>query len=191
MPSKLAKPTSATEAVPQIVELLSGLGPDEQKRAVSAAMILLSLSPTGSVVAGDDVQHGDNPEGISTKASGWMKKYGIGADQLGHVFTVSVEEVDVIAASLPGGSKRQKTLEAYVLCGLRSFIHGGEGRFDDKEARALCLKLGCYDPANHSNYMKAFSNLITGSKDIGWRITNPGFERAAQIVKQLTGGTAA
>jgi hypothetical protein len=186
MSSKPTKPTTAIEAVPLLVDLLSGLSSDEQKRAISAAVILLGPVPNAAIGSGQGQPPDTNAEGISAKATAWLKKYSISSDQLGHVFTISSEEVDVIAASLPGDSKRQQTLEAYVLCGLRSFIRDGADRFDDRDARALCQKLGCYDSPNHSNYMKAFGNLLIGSKDTGWKLTNPGFERAAQIVKQLT-----
>jgi hypothetical protein len=120
-----------------------------------------------------------------------MRKYAITDGQLNHVYSISPDEIDVIAASMPGKSKRQQTLEAYVLCGLRAFIRSGDGRFDDKEGRGLCQKLGCYDAATHYNYIKAFGNLLSGSREGGWKMTNPGFERAAQIVKQLTETTAA
>jgi len=33
--------------------------------------------------------------------------------------------------------------------------------------------------------MKAFENLINGSKDAGWKLTNPGLSKAAEIVRQL------
>ncbi len=115
-----------------------------------------------------------------------MRKYNIDNAQLDHVFSVSSEEVDVIAAKMPGESKRQQTLEAYLICGLKAFLQGGEAKFEDKDARSLSQKLGCYDTANHYNYMKAFGNLLSGSKEGGWKLTNPGFERAAQLIKQLT-----
>jgi hypothetical protein len=186
-----SKPSTATEAVPLLVDLLAGLSPDEQKRAISATMILLGSAPLAEAAPAQFPPQDAPIDGISAKAAAWMKKYNISTDQMGQVFAISPEEVDVIAAGMPGDSKRQQTLEAYVICGLRSFTREGEGRFDDRDARTLCQKLGCYDSPNHSNYMKAFGNLLVGSKDSGWKLTNPGFERAAQIVKHLTESTSA
>jgi hypothetical protein len=179
-------PSTATEAVPLLVALLQNLSPEDQKRAVSAAMILLGQPMPGIQAEKAHVQEIESFSGVSPKATQWMQKFSITEDQLTQVFSISPDEVDVIASTLPSDSKRQQTSEAYILCGLRSLIRAGEGRFDDKEARILCEKLGCYDPANHSNYMKAFGNVLSGSKESGWKLTNPGVERAAHIVKKLT-----
>jgi hypothetical protein len=183
MDANSAKLTTVTEAITQIVAILENLPSEDQKRIISAVGIVLSHAPsTGPADVHVDTKSAD---GISTKAAQWMQKYSITVDQLSQVFSISPDEVDVIAPMLPSDSKRQQTLEAYVLCGLRSLIRTGDGRFEDKEARLLCEKLGCYDSANHSNYMKAFGNAVAGAKESGWKLTNPGLERAAQIVKKL------
>jgi hypothetical protein len=123
--------------------------------------------------------------GISGKAIVWMKKNSITRDQLEHVFSVEDNSIDVIAARMPANGKRQQTLQAYVICGLKTFLRTGEPAFTDSEARELCSKVGCYDVANHSNYRKAFGNLLNGSKDSGWKLTNPGLSEAVKIVKAL------
>ena len=182
----LAKPNSAAEAAGMLVILLQDLSPEEQKRAVSAAMILLGQPAPALLVERPVLETFESIAGVSPKAVQWMQKHAVTEAQLSQVFSISPDDVEVIASTLPSDSKRQQTSEAYMLCGLRSLIRTGEGRFDDKEARILCEKLGFYDPANHSNYMKAFGNLLSGSKESGWKLTIPGAERAAQIVKKLT-----
>jgi len=89
---------------------------------------------------------------------------------------------------MPGRSRRQQTIEAYTVCGLGAFLQNGEPTFTDRDARLLCQRVGCYDPANHYNYMKGFDNRIAGSKESGWRLTNPGLTEAAHIVRQLAEG---
>jgi hypothetical protein len=110
---------------------------------------------------------------------------------LDHIFSIDALGIDVIAAKMPGKSKRQQTIESYVISGLSSFIQAGEPSFSDKDARVLCQKIGCYDSPNHHNYTRGFGNLIVGSKEEGWRLTNPGLNRAAQIVRELTGNSSA
>src|SRR5688572_11833212 len=119
------------------------------------------------------------------KAVPWLRKNAISREQLDHIFMIGDESIDVIAA-MPGKGKRQQTIQAYVICGLRSFLGSGDAAFSDKQARDLCVKTGCYDSPNHATYMKDFGNWISGRKDSGWRLTNPGLNEAARLVKLLT-----
>ncbi len=106
-----------------------------------------------------------------------MSKYSVTEAQLEHVFSIDADSVDVIAAKLPGKSKRQQTVQAYLLCGLKSYLRTGEVTFSDKEAREICDKVGCYDIANHSNYLKAFGNLSAAVKTRAGDSQIPGYQR--------------
>jgi hypothetical protein len=170
------------EAVPKIVEVLAPLSSEERQKVIAAAMLLFGEpapkmpSKELPLVATD---------GISGKALAWMKKNSITREQLDHVFCIENDSIDVIASKMPAFGKRQQTVQAYIVCGLKSFLKTGEPTFSDDEGRELCSKVGCYDVANHSNYRKAFGNFVSGSKDAGWRLSNPGLSEGAQIVKQL------
>jgi hypothetical protein len=107
------------------------------------------------------------------------------------VYSIDLDGIDVIASRMPGKSKRQQTVQAYVICGLRAFLQTGELGFTDKDARDVCNKVGCYDSPNHSNYIKALGNLVGGSKDSLWKLTNPGLGESAQIVRLLSADKAA
>jgi len=181
---------AAADAVPKLFQILSSLSPDERQRAISAVMSLFGQqmeSPAGSP---KDIASNETPaavDGIHAKASAWMKKNAVSQTQLERVFSIEPDAIDVIAAKLPGKSKRQQTVQAYIICGLKSFLRTGEATFADKDAREVCNKVGCYDSPNHSNYMKAFGNLTVGAKDTGWKLSNPGLLEAAKVVKGLTG----
>jgi hypothetical protein len=172
-------------AVPKLVQLLEPLTPDERQRAISAAMILFGQSaPVQSGNQSVSELH-EVGEGICAKAANWMKKNAITREQLDHVFSIEGDTIDVIAARMPESGKRKQTTQAYVLCGVRSFLRNGDLNFSDADARDLCIKVGCYDSPNHATYTTGFGNLITGSKDSGWRLTNPGLRVGAQIIDQL------
>jgi hypothetical protein len=177
------------EAIPKIVHVLTPLSSEERQRAISAAMLLFgetAPTPSASLKTLKSEEHPPDEGGISGKGLLWMKKNALTREQLEHVFSIDSDSIDVITSNLPGKSKRQQTVQAYVLCGLKSFLRTGETSFSDKEGRELCdKKVGCYDSPNHSNYMKAFGNFLSGSKETGWKLTNPGLSEAAQIVKQL------
>jgi hypothetical protein len=184
--AKQMSKSDAVAAVAKLVEILTPLSAEHRTRAISAATILLGESGASSGAVGfKNEEGGSGPEGISAKGIDWMKKNGISGELLDHTFSIDKDGIDVIAARMPGKSKRQQTLETYIISGLRAFLQSGEPAFGDREARELCQRIGCYDSANHYNYIKGFGNRIAGSKGSGWRLTNPGLSQAAQIVKQL------
>jgi hypothetical protein len=176
---------SAVDAVSKLIKVLQPLTPEDRQRAITATMVLLGQTNAPPVALKAPIDVMGSGDGISGKALAWMSKNSISRDQLDHIFTVEPEAIDVIASRMPGSSKRQQTVQAFVICGLKAFIRSGDPAFTDKDARELCQKVGCYDTANHSNYMKAFGNLIAGSKDGGWKLTNPGLSEAVKIVKEL------
>ncbi len=183
---------SAVEALPKLVELLAKLPALEREKAISAAKILLGDFASSATAPTQQQSHvhtdGESNDGVAAKAINWMRKNNLSREQLEQVFSIEDNTFDVIAAKMPGKSKRLQTMEAYVLCGLKSFLQTGEPNFTNKEGRELCQKIGCYDRPNHHNYIKAFGNRIGGSKDGGWRLTNPGLNEAVRIIKELTGG---
>ena len=179
-----ANPKAVAAAVVKLEQILRALVPEDRQRAVTAAMTL--FGEPALIPKKQNQEEAPQPEGgISGKALAWMKKTGITREQLEHVYSIEDDVIDVIAAKMPGKSKRQQTVQAYAICGLRSFLRTGELGFTDKDARELCDRVGCYDSPNHSNYMKALGNLVSGTKDSGWRLTNPGLSECAHIVKQL------
>jgi hypothetical protein len=184
--------TTAVDVLPKLVQLLADLPTPEREKAISAAKILLADSMASGGNKNHEEPHVDATTipGISGKAAAWLQKNHISREQLDQIFSIDDKTFDVIAARMPGKSKRQQTAEAYIICGLKSFLQSGEPNFTNKEGRLLCQKVGCYDRPNHYNYIKAFGNRIGGSKDTGWKLTNPGLTDAAIIVRQLAGDRA-
>jgi hypothetical protein len=183
-------PKAVAAAVVKLEQILRPLVPEDRQRAVTAAMTLFGDVPVSAKRTNQE-EPPQSEGGISGKAVAWMKKNGITREQLEHVFSIDNDAIDVIASKMPGKSKRQQTVQAYVICGLRSFLLNGELGFTDKDTRDLCNKVGCYDSANHSNYIRALGNLVSGTKDAGWKLTNPGLNECAKIVRELTSAATA
>jgi hypothetical protein len=168
-----------TDAVSAIVGELAGFTPEERQRIVSASLTLLGDSPqNASAHADEDAGDAQFP----AKARLWMKRYGVTAEQLAHVFHPDGDDVKVIA-TIPGSTKREQVVNAYVLSGIAKLLVSGESKFEDKSARALCESGGFFDGTNHMKYMK--NSEFTGSRDKGWVLTTPGLERGAALVLQI------
>jgi hypothetical protein len=114
-----------------------------------------------------------------------MRKYGVTVEQLERVFHLD-GQFDVIATP-PGSTKREQTINAYLLIGAQHLLQTDDSKFTESDALALCKQAGCHDSANHAQTRSKFGNRIAGTKD-GYSLTTPGLEQVAALVKAL--GTA-
>lgn len=168
-----------TDAVSTIVDELAGFSPEERQRIVRASLTLLGDSAQNTAAPADE-DTGDAR--YSAKAQMWMRRYGVNAEQIAHVFHRDGDDVKIIA-TIPGTTKREQVVNAYVLSGIAKLLASGESKFDDKSARTLCVSGGFFDGTNHMKYMK--SSEFTGSRDKGWVLTTPGLEKGAALVSEI------
>jgi hypothetical protein len=184
-----------TEVFTQLYDLLKPLEPGERSLIVKAVFTMLgdpspvaagAGSPADKGGAGSDFGGGGADPGRPVPAQAWMKQNEITEEIISQAFHFENGKAEVIASDVPGQGKRPKTLSAYIIAGLSSFLSDGSGKVEDKDARSLCIKLGCYDSANHASIIKAMGNEMTGSKNTGWTLTAPGKKRAANLLKEMT-----
>jgi|SRR5579862_4785736 len=178
-----------TDVVAKMVSLLTPLTSEERARVVSASLTLLGETAVRMGGGQDDPDHGgeDAAGTVATqgKAKLWQKQNGVSPAQLTAAFHLEDGTAEYIA-DVPGKNNRAKALNAYVLTGLAKMLAGGEAKFSDKDARALCTSAGCYDPTNHAKALKEKGSLFTGSKEKGWTLTAPGLKHAAGLVRSLS-----
>jgi len=171
----------------KLIEILGPLSPEDRARIIRAAMVLLGdpeIKTSPEKESGPKFQIDDAAQ-LPPRAQLWMKHNNISEEQLQEVFHVGGEDIDIIAAHIPGKSKKEQTFNAYLLSGIKELLSAGNAVFQDKSARSLCESAGCFDAANHATYLKDRGNEFSGSKDKGWSLTAPGLKRAAEIVKEL------
>jgi hypothetical protein len=192
----MTKEIDLKEVSNSIYDALKPLQSEDRQRAIRSALALLgedfaigarAKSPAKDERQGDDGR-GEEATGLGVAAKRWAGKYGISDEDLEHVFHIDGDKVDVILDHAPGKNDKERAINSYTLAGLADFLRTGEGKFTDKAARDVCRKLGCYDPNNHSVYIKRPGNIISGAKDGGWTLTGPGQKAAADLVKQIVKG---
>lgn len=172
--------TESMSALQKIIELLTSLDADERPRVLRAAAAFFN---EGAIKGVSEID--ESHDSLPPRARVWMKQNSVSISDLQQVFHISGEGAEVIAPQIPGKNKKEQTYNAYVITGIAQLLLTGAASFDDKAARAVCEKSGCYDSANHSAYIRARGNEFTGSKEKGWTLTAPGLVRAAEIVKDL------
>jgi hypothetical protein len=176
------------EVVTKVVDLLDPLEPEERSRAIQLSLTYFGKSLKDiKAKTGEEDGEEELPEQSSdahANAKPWLKQNKISADELQQVFHDADGTISVIS-EIPGKNNQEKTLNAYVLDGVRNLLSTGKPTFDDQTARELCRSSGCYDKGNHSNSLSKRGNLFTGTKEKGWTLTVPGLKRGAALVKEL------
>lgn len=188
-----ASPTPA-EALTQIVKILELLKPEDRRRTVNGAMAFFDeqAGPTHVERASTErkvaTPSADADEGgYSATAIRWMAQYDVSPEQLDRAFHFPGDGTFAIH-DVPGKSKKEQTLNIYVLAGLGKFLSSGDRSFDDALARGFCEKFGCYDKANHAKHLKEHRNgEFSGDKNKGYTLTSGGTKRGAALVKELSG----
>ena len=175
------------QAATKTFEVLSPLTSEQRLRVVRSALELLGETAT-SIAAATNSQPAKKPDekgqdGISRPAQIWIEKSGVTLETLEQYFDIRDDSTEVIGLPQSVTKVHEKVLMTYLFTGLSKLISSGESTFSDEEARERCKHFGCYDHTNHSKYLKAFANRITGSKNAGWKVTAPGLNEIAQKIR--------
>ena len=173
------------EATTKIYEQVQGLDAEDRLRAANAALTMLGepvLGETKSSRSGNKGKGETPADGFSEKAEAWIKKYQIESSALDDMFHLDNGRVELILGEAIGKSKRDQTVNTYLLTGIAALLEAGSPEFADETARGYCRHLGCYNSPNHSLFTKRFGNKLTGSKDSGWKLTAPGLAAAAHLI---------
>jgi len=129
----------------------------------------------------------DDTDGISPVAIKWMQRNALTVDQLGHVFSLGTDEIDLVAKSVPGTSKRERTHNVAILKGIAAYLSTGVARFTAEQVKEACLHYDAYDPPNHAKYLRGMSTELSGSKESGFKLTARGLTAGTELIRQILG----
>lgn len=136
---------------------------------------------TGSHGVGED-----GLEGVSPIAQKWIRRSGLDAGRLSSVFSLGVDEIDLVAKSVPGKSVRARMLNVTLLKGVAAYLSGGVARVNLAQLKDACTHYDAFDTNNFYKHLKNFAADISGSKEMGYTLTARGFTNATTLIKQMT-----
>ncbi|MCH8824169.1 MAG: hypothetical protein IH984_11760 [Planctomycetes bacterium] len=184
--------TSLSAIHSQVFELMEPLESEDRHKIIASVMALLGEKPTspttqvvGSTSYGgeDDLSFGDRK--IGRAALRWIKQNQLDTNTIEQVFLIDQTSVEIIAAFVPGSTKKEQTCSAYLLTGIKALIDKDDSNFTDTEALSLCKLLGCYDKNNHSTNRSSLGNKVAGNRTSGFTLPQPGLKAAAEVVRQI------
>ncbi|MCH7639604.1 MAG: hypothetical protein IH855_09105, partial [Bacteroidetes bacterium] len=170
------------EAAIALFDILEPFEPDERKRLISGVNGLLGDPPSSFD------QSEQEPEielSVGIAARRWLSGNNLTEIQIEQVYFFSDGRVDLIADRVPGQTKKERTVNVYLLTGVRALLESDAPVIDDAEALAYCRRIGAYDKNNHTANRRALGNRATGSRAAGFTLTTPGLDAAATSIKIL------
>ncbi len=66
----------------------------------------------------DEEQQAEGLAGINAVAQKWMRRNGLSASQLSSLFSLDLDDIDLVAASVPGKNNRQRLRSVALLKGV-------------------------------------------------------------------------
>lgn len=124
-------------------------------------------------------------EGVSPIAKKWMVRSGLKAADLSSLFSIGGDEIDLVANDIPGGSKRERMLNVFLLKGIAAYLATGAARFTYDQVKDTCTHYKAYDPPNFAKYVKEFAADISGSKSSEYSLTARGLSKGTELIKKL------
>ena len=198
----MTKTMSITEIAGKMYELLEPLSSEDRHKCIKATMVFLGEEIVGSAKPStheSSSAENNQPNGkhrpaieiandFGEKLKRWMVKHQVDRGALDNLFHIEQEVVELIADSVPGRSKKDKTINCYLLVGIKNLIQNDEARFADKEAMEFCQRTLSYDKNNHTAHRQALSSRASGDRSSGFSLTVPGLRDAAKLVKEMGEG---
>jgi hypothetical protein len=162
---KLKEQDAEVDAIKVVFDALKGLEKAAQNRVLDYVMNRLELKkkpdPVAPLVepvltenetfssstevedaAADEAtdEEEDGLEGINAVARKWMRRNDLTPAQLSNLFSLGIDDIDLVATSVPGGSIKERLRSVVLLKAIASYLSSGAARVDHnkvKEAAAL------------------------------------------------------
>jgi hypothetical protein len=130
----------------------------------------------------------DNDEtltGISPVAQKWMTRNQFTASDLGRLFTLGVDDIDLVARSLPGKSVQSRFREVILLEGIAAYLGGGVARFTQKKLKEALRAYNADPDTNFTKYLKKIGTDVQGTAAGGYTLTSRGLHSATELLKTM------
>jgi len=125
---------------------------------------------------------------ISPVAKRWMSRNGLQAEQLSALFSLGVDEIDLVAKTVPGENKKERMRNVFLLKGIAAYLATGAARFTHEQIKETCLHYDAFDATNFATYLRQLSSEVSGSRSAGYTLTARGITSATEVVKSMTQG---
>lgn len=190
-------------ALTTVHDAVKGLNRDAQERVLDYVIRKLGLSqrmtsrtddvpPPGADFSSgtrlsveQDEPEEDGLDGISPVAQKWMRRNALNVSRLSKLFSLGVDEIDLVAKTVPGTSKKSRTRNVALLKAVAAYLSSGVARVTHEQLKEVCLHYDAYDSPNHAKYLRDMAAELSGGKESGYTLTPRGLSSATDLVKEM------
>lgn len=129
----------------------------------------------------------DEFEGISPAGKKWITRSGISQTKLMSIFSLGIDEIDLVSKVVPGNTKAQRMRNVFLLKGIAAYLGTGVARITHEQVKETCLHYNAWDGPNFASLYKKMSADVSGAKDTGYTLTAKGISEATSLIKSMTG----
>lgn len=133
----------------------------------------------------EELDDNGESDGISSVAKKWMRRNGLQPEKLSSVFSLGVDEIDLVAKSVPGKGKKERMRNVFLLKGVANYLGTGSPRFTYDEVKEALVHYDAYDSSNFAAFAKTLSADVSGSKESGYTLTARGLTNATTLLKEI------
>jgi hypothetical protein len=132
----------------------------------------------------------DGLEGINSVAKKWMSRNALTSEALSKLFSLGIDEIDLVAEKVPGGNKRDRMRSVILLKAVASYLSSGAARVTHEQVKETCLHYDAFDTDNFAKYLKGMIAEVGGTKEAGYTLTPRGLTKATELIKSMVGTPA-
>jgi hypothetical protein len=205
MATKKTEDTPEIDAYRTVYLALKSLDPSAQLRVLrySAEMLGLKFEIPGAgnrtshdheesqssdsiaSVSIPDTQTSDDVEGINSVALKWIRRSNLDPKNLQKLFSLGIDEIDLVAKLVPGTSKRERMRNVLLLKAIAAYLGTGAARVTYEQLKEASLHYNAYDAANFAAHIKSCASDIGGTKESGYTLTARGLTAATDLIREM------
>lgn len=127
----------------------------------------------------------DGLDGVSPVARKWISRSGLTAEGLSRLFSLGIDEIDLVTKKAPGDSKKDRMRSVILLKAVAAYLGSGTPRVAHDQVKEACIHYDAFDTNNFATYLKSLSAEIGGTREAGYTLTARGLTAATELVKEL------
>jgi hypothetical protein len=142
-------------------------------------------SDSGANASISDTQTSEDVEGINAVALKWMRRSNLNPKNLQKLFSLGIDEIDLVAKSVPGNSKRERMRHVLLLKAIAAYLGTGAARVTYEQLKEAALHYSAYDATNFAAHIRSFAPDVGGTKESGYTLTARGLTAATDLIREM------
>ena len=107
-------------------------------------------------------------------AQKWMTRNGLSSSQLSSLYSLGIDDIDLVADKVPGKTLKQRLRNVVLLKGVASYLGTGAPRVDHTKLKEAASHYDADTGSNMATHMKGMARDTAGSAAVGIRSLHAG-----------------